>query len=224
MTLIEYADSEMMAIDLANSLAGELGEALRAQDRATLIVPGGSTPGPVFDDLCAADLDWSRVDVILSDERWVPEDHPHSNARLLRERLLVDRAAAATFLPLYAPGDDPEAVLADVEAMLEPHLPAAVGLLGMGTDGHVASLFPRGDNLRLGLHGEAPILVSMRAEGLEHTRVSLSARVLRGTLSLHLVIIGDEKRAVLERARDLPPEEAPVAAILDDATVHWAPE
>lgn len=224
MTLIEYADSEMMAIDVANVLAGELGEALRHRDRATLIVPGGSTPGPIFDDLCAADLDWSRVDVMLSDERWVPEDHPHSNARMLRERLLVDRAAAATFLPLYAHGDDPEAVLADVEAMLEPHLPATVALLGMGADGHVASLFPRGDNLRLGLHAEAPILVSMRAEGLEETRVSLSARVLREALSLHLVVMGDDKRAALERARDLPPEEAPVAAVLEEAVVHWARE
>ncbi len=224
MTLIEYADSEMMAIDVANVLAGELGEALRHRDRATLIVPGGSTPGPIFDDLCAADLDWSRVDVMLSDERWVPEDHPHSNARMLRERLLVDRAAAATFLPLYAHGDDPEAVLADVEAMLEPHLPATVVLLGMGADGHVASLFPRGDNLRLGLHADAPILVSMRAEGLEETRVSLSARVLREALSLHLVVMGDDKRAALERARDLPPEEAPVAAVLEEAVVHWARE
>ena len=224
MTLTEYADSEMMAIDLANILAGELGAALRHGGRATLIVPGGSTPGPVFDDLCAADLDWSRVDVMLSDERWVPEDHPRSNARLVRERLLVDRAAAATFLPFHAPGDSPESVLADVEAMLAPRLPAAVGLLGMGADGHVASLFPRGDNLRLGLHPEAPILVSMRVEGLEETRVSLSARVLREVLSLHLVIVGDEKRAVVERARDLPAEEAPVAAILEEAVVHWARE
>ena len=94
----------------------------------------------------------------------------------------------------------------------------------MGTDGHVASLFPRGDNLRLGLDPAAPILVPMRAPGMEETRVSLSARVLRAALSLHLVIVGRDKRAVLERAAHLAPEEAPVAAILDDATVHWAKE
>jgi 6-phosphogluconolactonase len=224
MKLIEYADADMLAIDLANALAGELAAALMHEDRATLIVPGGSTPGPVFDHLCAADLDWGRVDVMLSDERWVPESDPRSNAGLVRARLLTGRAAAATFLPFYAGGDTPEPALADVEAMVAPHLPASVALLGMGTDGHVASLFPRGDNLRLGLDPAAPILVPMRAPGMEETRVSLSARVLRAALSLHLVIVGRDKRAVLERAAHLAPEEAPVAAILDDATVHWAKE
>lgn len=222
-TLLEYPDRDMMAIDLANTLAGDLTAALTHQDRATLIVPGGTTPAPIFDDLCAADLEWDRVDVMLSDERWVDEGDPASNAALLRKRLLVGRAAAAQFMPFHTPGHTPEEVLADIEAMVMPHLPASVALLGMGADMHIASLFPRGDNLRLGLDAHAPMLVEMRAPGLEHTRVSLSARVLREALSVHLVITGDDKRAALERARKLPPEEAPVAAILDIATVHWAP-
>lgn len=222
MTLNEYPDSEMLAINLANILAGKLTATLMHEDRATLVVPGGSTPGPIFDALCDADLDWSRVDVMLSDERWVPEDDPRSNARLVRQRLLTGRASEARFLPFHAGGDDPEDVLSEVEAMILPHLPISVALLGMGADMHVASLFPRGDNLRLALDPGAPILVSMRAPGLDCTRVSLSARVLRDALSLHLVITGAEKHAALDRAMRLPPEEAPVAAILDQAEVHWA--
>jgi len=159
--------------------------------------------------------------VLLSDERWVPEDDPRSNAALVRARLLTGRATQARFLPFFAGGDDPEDVLSTVEDQIKPHLPISVGLLGMGTDMHTASLFPRGDNLRLALDPEAPILVSMRAEGLDCTRVSLSARVLRDTLSLHLVISGADKRAALDRAMGLPPEEAPVAAILNEAEVHW---
>lgn len=222
MKLLEYADPDMLAIDLANKLAGELAAALMHEDRATLIVPGGSTPGPVFDDLCAADLDWSRVDVLLSDERWVPQDDPASNAGLVRSRLLVDRAAAARFLPFHVEGETPENALTALQDRVEAHLPAAVALLGMGDDMHTASLFPRADNLRLALDPHAPALVEMRAPGLEHTRVSLSARALASSLSLHVVITGLDKRAALERALNLPPQEAPIAAVLDDAVVHWA--
>ena len=222
MTLNEYPDREMLAINLANVLAGKLTATLMHEDRATLVVPGGTTPGPIFDALCDADLDWSRVDVMLSDERWVPQDDPRSNAGLVRARLLTGRAVAATFHPFFAGGEDPEDILSKIEAQIEPLLPISVALLGMGADMHTASLFPRGDNLRLALDPGAPILVSMRAAGLDCTRVSLSARVLRDAMTLHLVITGEDKRAALERALTLPPEEAPVAAILNEAEVHWA--
>lgn len=222
MNLNEYADAEMLAINLANVLAGKLTAALMHEDRATFVVPGGTTPGPVFDALCDADLDWSRVDVMLSDERWVPQDDTRANAGLVRARLLTGRAAAATFHPFYVAGAEPEDVLSDVEAKIEPLLPISVALLGMGADMHTASLFPRGDNLRLALDPAAPVLVSMRAAGLDCTRVSLSARVICDAMSLHLVITGQDKRDALERALTLPPEEAPVAAILNEAEVHWA--
>ena len=210
-------------MDLADRIASDLAEVLHHQDRALLVVPGGTTPGPVFDDLCAARLAWDRIDVTLSDERWVPEDHPRSNAALVKQRLLVERAAAARFLPLYAGGDEAEDSLAEVEAMLAPDLPIAVALLGMGDDMHTASLFPRGDNLRLALDAHAPLLVSMRVASQPEQRVSFSARALRAALHLHIVITGAAKREALQRARHLRPEEAPVAALLDGAQVHWAP-
>ncbi len=84
MKLVEYPDAEMMMMDLADKLASELSSALRANDTASLAVPGGTTPGPIFDSLCAVDLDWSRVQVMLTDERWVPETSERSNTRLLR--------------------------------------------------------------------------------------------------------------------------------------------
>lgn len=223
MKLVEYADAEMMAIDLANVLAGELAGVLMHEDRATLVVPGGASPGPVFDALCAADLDWARVDVLLSDERWVPEEDARSNAALIRKRLLTGRARMARFYPYFTGAPEPESDLAEVEAMIQPHLPVSVALLGMGADMHTASLFPRGDNLRLALDEAAPDLVPMRAPGLDVVRVTLSARVLRASLALHIVVTGAEKRAALERAAKLSPEEAPVAALLDGAVVHWAP-
>ncbi|WP_319824142.1 6-phosphogluconolactonase [Thalassovita sp.] len=222
MKLLDYPDMDMLAIDLAQKLAGELTATLMHEERATLIVPGGTTPGPVFDVLCAAELDWARVDVLLSDERWVPETHERSNTRLLRERLLVGPAAAAHLLPMYTPAATPELAVGQLEQVIRPHLPAAVALLGMGADMHTASLFPGADNLDNALAEDAPLLLAMHAPGQPEPRITLSARALRQSVSLHVLITGAEKRAALERALDLEPEEAPIVAVLADAVVHWA--
>jgi 6-phosphogluconolactonase len=94
-------------------------------------------------------------------------------------------------------------------------------LLGMGADMHTASIFPGADQLDLALNGDDR-LVAMRAPGAPEPRITLSAKVLKSAMSRHIVIIGAEKREALERARHLTPEEAPVAAVLNGATVHWA--
>jgi 6-phosphogluconolactonase len=223
MNFIDYADSELMAVHLANTLAGELTATLEHRERALFVVPGGSTPGPVFDSLCDADLDWSRVDVLLSDERWLPEAHDRSNTRLVRERLLTGRAARARYLPLYGGPEPPDSVLAELEANIAPALPINVCLLGMGEDMHTASLFPGADKLEAALEAQAPVLMAMRAAQVPEPRVTLTARVLAGALALHLIVTGEGKKAALERARALPPASAPVAAVLRGATVHWAP-
>ncbi len=220
--LVEYPDREMMMMDLANILAGEINGALMHEDRVTFAAPGGSTPGPVFDALCAAQLDWSRVRVVPTDERWVPEASERSNARLLRKRLLVDRAAAATLIPLFAEGGAPEDHLDALAEALRPALPISVLLLGMGADGHVASLFPGADRLDAALAEDAPPLMAMRAPGAPEPRVSLTLPVLRNALRIHILITGREKRETLERARRSRASEMPVSALLSEATVHWA--
>ncbi|WP_372573896.1 6-phosphogluconolactonase [Ruegeria jejuensis] len=222
MNLREYADRDMLAIDVANMLAGELETALLHHDTVSLAVPGGTTPGPIFDVLCAADLEWDRVHVLPTDERCVPADSDRSNARLITERLLVNRAAKAQFLPLYKPADDPSDVLSDLEAGLAPELPLSVLVLGMGSDMHTASLFPGMPGLAAALEGHAPALAIAQPETQPETRITLTGPVLNGALSKHLVIFGQEKRDVLDRAMSLPPEEAPIAAVLDGITVHWA--
>ncbi len=222
MKLVEYADREMMMIDLANKLAGELGSCLMRHDFASFAVPGGTTPGPIFDALCAADLDWSRVHVMLTDERWVPETSERSNTRLLRQRLLVERAADAVLVPLYLDAPEPEDRLDEIAASLEAEVPISVLLLGMGGDMHVASLFPGADRLAEALSPKAPAVMAMRAPGAPEPRVTLTAQVLDGAMSKHLVITGPEKRAALERAAHLSPTEAPVRAVWSDLIVHWA--
>ncbi len=221
MKIVEYPDRDMLAIDVANVLAGELESCLFNHDFASFAVPGGTTPGPIFDVLCAADLDWSRVHVMLTDERWVDEGSDRSNGALLRRRLLVNRAEAALFRPFYVPGASIEDGAAQVSEELAGDMPISVLMLGMGADMHTASLFPGAGGLAAAMAPGAPLVCPIFADGQE-PRVSLSAPALDGAMSKHLVIFGAEKRAALEAAAHLPAQEAPIGAVLRDMTVHWA--
>lgn len=222
MNIVEYADPELLAMGVANVLAGELKNALLVHDFVSFAVPGGTTPGPVFDLLSAIHLDWDRVHVMLTDERWVPQDHASSNAGLIQKRLLVDRAAAATFIPFYHAGLDAAAGSAQVAQSLASELPLSVLMLGMGADMHTASLFPGAEGLDAAMSDDAALLCPIMPHGHDIARVTLPAHVLQGAMAKHVVIFGAEKRAAIEAAQSLPPAQAPIAAVLDDATIHWA--
>ena len=153
---IAYPDREMLALSLANRLAGQLSQHLRVSDSASLCVPGGTTPAPVFEMLSASELDWSRVTVFLNDERWVDGGSTRSNSRLLHRHLLRDKAQAAQYLDLYTGDATPEEAVPALTAAVAPHLPVTVLLLGMGADMHTASLFPSASETVLALAPDAP--------------------------------------------------------------------
>jgi 6-phosphogluconolactonase len=221
MILKTYLDRDALMAGLSAVMVDQLAAALR-HGPATLCVPGGTTPGPVFDALSQTDLDWARIFVLLNDERWVSEDSPRSNTRLLRDRLLRGKAAKATLLPLYAPAPQPDDKLEGLGQAIAPHLPITVLLLGMGNDMHTASLFPGADHLSQALAPDAPILMALRADSAGESRITLTARVLQAAAHIHILITGPEKRLALDRALTLPPELAPIRTVLDQATVHWA--
>lgn len=218
----EYPDRAALMADLAARMAGELRAEIKAKGRASLCVPGGTTPGPVFDLLAKADLDWSRVAVFLNDERWVGTDSPRSNTALIQARLLTGRAGAATLIPLYQASDQPEAVLAALSAGVMPHLPISVLLLGMGADMHTASLFPDADLLTQAMGPDAPVLMALRADTAGEPRITITARHLTTAAHIHILITGADKRAAILKAEKLPVLQAPVAAVLPRATIHWA--
>jgi 6-phosphogluconolactonase len=219
--MITYPTRDALMEGVAAAIADQLRGAL-ATRRASLSVPGGTTPGPVFDLLAETDLDWARVSVVLNDERWVGEDSPRSNTRLLRERLLVGYAAKARLLPLYAPLFEPEEAMDLLGQGIARHLPITVLLLGMGEDMHTASLFPGADRLAEALAPDAPTLMALRAAGAGEPRITLTAPVLRAAQNIHVLITGMAKRAALERALTLTEAEAPIKVVLDKAVVHWA--
>lgn len=217
-----YPDREMLALSLADCIASQLAQHLRSNERATLCVPGGTSPAPVFETLSGTDLDWDRVTVVLGDERWVDGDHKRSNSRLLRRHLLKDKAAAAHYIDLYTGDASPDLATEALAARLAPHLPLTVVLLGMGNDMHTASLFPGADQLAAAMALDAPPVMAIRAEGAEEPRITLTRPVLAEALNIHVLIMGPEKREALERAQKLDPIEAPIRAFLDQAIVHWA--
>ncbi|WP_045389626.1 6-phosphogluconolactonase [Falsirhodobacter sp. alg1] len=222
MNFNEYPDREFLFLNLANKIASELADFLRREGKATLCVPGGTTPGPIFDTLSGVDLDWENVTVFLNDERWVPEDNARSNTRLIKQRLLTGKAAGAKYVPLYSDEGTPEEALGGLSEGLAPHLPISVLLLGMGNDMHTASLFPGADRLEEALSDKAPLLLPMRAQAADEPRITLTAKPLKEAFSTHLLITGAEKRAALERAEKLSPVDAPIRAVWPNLSVHWA--
>lgn len=222
MNFIEYADREMLFMRVANDLAGELRSVLQMHDKASFAVPGGTTPGPIFDLLSAIDLDWERVHVMLTDERWVPEGDSQSNTGLLKQRLLTGKASKAKLIPYYRTGKTAAEGCAEVADSLTPELPISLLVLGMGADMHTASLFPGAGGLGAAMAPEAPLLCPIQPVGQKIERVTLPAHALNGAMARHLVIFGQDKRDALERALTLPPEQAPIGAVLGGGTVHWA--
>lgn len=214
---------------LARQLAEAVAEALRAdlaeRERALMVVSGGSTPLPFFRALAAMDLPWARIQVTLADERWVAEEAADSNARLVREHLLQGAAAEARFVSLTSGAETPEQGVEEVTARLaDLAWPASVVVLGMGGDGHTASLFPDSRELGLALTTEAP-LVAVRTPSQPQARITLSAERLHRARRHFLHITGGDKRDVLARALSGDDaRELPIRAFLAcPVAIYWAP-
>ncbi|KVC78443.1 6-phosphogluconolactonase [Burkholderia ubonensis] len=210
----------------SDALAQAVGDALRAAlarpARATLAVSGGTSPRPFLQTLSHAALDWASVDVTLVDDRWVPEDDAASNARLVRDTLLQHAAAPATFLPLVDTGAALDAHVAALNANPAHRLPD-VAVLGMGEDGHTASIFadaPEWDHAIT----TAERFVAVHPGAAPHARVSFSLDALKRIDRLFLLIAGNRKREVLEAAASSPQKNAISQLANDKGTqldVYW---
>ncbi|MCO4824703.1 MAG: 6-phosphogluconolactonase [Amylibacter sp.] len=222
-TYSNYESRDALFAGLATVVAAQLADALGQNGRATLAVPGGTTPAPFFEILRKVPLDWKNVTILLTDERFVPETSDRSNTRLLRETLFQDLAAAATYVPMYLEADQPEDVLGALQKSIAEALPLDICVLGMGADMHTASIFPEADLLAEALADDAPIFLPMRAPNAPEPRMTLTAPVLRRAGHVHLLIAGTAKKAALAVAQqDGPIIDAPVRAILPQAHIHYA--
>jgi len=224
--LIRYKNRARQASSLAALVAAQLMDALRDRDRATIALPGGGTPGAFLHALADADIDWSRIEIMPTDERFVPETSSRSNMRMLRQIMMQGGARAARLIPFYAPAPRPEDVITNLGTDAEAALPLDVCVLGMGADMHTASLFPGADGLAAALDPEAAAaLFVLRAPNAPEPRISLGARALLGAPHLHLLLAGPEKLAALEAAEQPGAvTEAPVRLILrapQGVSIHY---
>ncbi|MFZ5669394.1 MAG: 6-phosphogluconolactonase [Pseudomonadota bacterium] len=208
MTEVEaFPDAEAAAQAAAEAIAAALVRAIRERGAAVFVATGGRSPGRVYDRLAEADLDWSRVAVVLSDERWVDPASPDSNQRLLAERLFRGRAGSAGFTPLKTDAPDAAAGALAVEAPVAGLAPFAATLLGMGEDGHIASLFPGNPALAQGLDPAGDRFVVHAPAGDPapvQDRVSLTLRALLASDLIVVLTAGEAKRRMIERGADRP--------------------
>ena len=215
-----FPDAAAWAEACAARLGETLGAALLDQGRAVFAGAGGSTPSPIYADLARIELDWSSIIVTLVDERYVPETSPDSNAALIKRTLLTGSAAAARFLPLYAPSVTVDRAAAEASKAL-----AAEGgrldavLLGMGEDGHVCSMFPDSPTLKTLLTPDlkpAVYGVPPGRDGLAppQERLSINLPYLAKARRVLLALTGAKKRAVFEREAAGDPRIHPIAALI----------
>ncbi len=224
-----FETREALDAALAADVADVLADAVRERGEATLALSGGTTPHGVLARLGARELPWDRVRVTLVDDRWVPTDHADSNERMVRERLLSGPAGAASFVSLHTEAEHPRDGLAVIEDRLGGFATFDYLMLGMGPDGHFASLFPGADNLAEGLALDgAASCIAVDPPVAPHARISMTLPRIADTQRLVLHLTGDDKRAVFEQAvgeRDA--QTLPIAAVIElpapQLEVLWAP-
>ncbi len=236
---ITAADADALAELLCEAICLQLRASLASQDKATLVVSGGSTPLPVFLRLSQQSLDWARIVVTLADERWVPVSDADSNERMVREKLLSGAARQATFISLYRAGETPEAAIAAIDRSIG-QLPGPISavILGMGADGHTASLFPQTPGLEAAMDLDTPdCAVIQRPTAVPQTRITLTRKVLLSAQRCFLHITGEPKRTVLEAALQVQSgpgriaqpraKSLPIAGFFEQhngaMSVYWSP-
>lgn len=210
------ADPSVQAATLAAAIAANLGAALVRRAGASLVLSGGRSPTLMFAHLAHHKLDWSRVQITLADERWVETEDPASNEGLLRATLLRGMAVQARFLGLKnaapAPASGAAQAWGAISAMPRPF---DVVVLGMGDDGHTASLFPGSAGLAAALEEDAaPGCLEMRSPVAPHARLSLNLAALLDSRHIYVQIRGAQKWQVYQRARaEGEVAELPIRAI-----------
>jgi len=225
-----YPDAQTLTEALAAEIVAALQDALRAGRDASLVVSGGRSPTSLFDLLSNTSLEWSRVWIALTDERWVDSASGDSNEHLVRAHLLRHAASGAHFTGLKSDAATPQAAAAaSWSAIARLPRPFDYTLLGMGDDGHTASLFPLSPGIATAIDPlQPPGCVAMSAPVEPHARMSLNMSALLQSRRIGLLIMGAGKWSTLERADGTGPiAEMPVRALLRQQqvplTVHWSP-
>jgi 6-phosphogluconolactonase len=228
--LTEFTARSELDNELAKTVSTILAKAVKNTGKASIAVSGGSTPKGFFSVLSQSDIDWSKVTITLADERWVPIDSDASNTRLVHENLLQNKAKEAKFFHLKQGNEITSETLADLNvAASKTLLPLDVLILGMGEDGHTASLFPCSDEITSGLDvTNDAVLLKVQPKTASHQRISFTFASLMTSKNIFLHSCGEGKKTVLTQALGGDdPFEMPIRAFLQhpslNTQIFWAP-
>ena len=216
----KFLTLEDAASALVIDLVSTLREAISIRGQALLAVSGGKTPRKVFKYLREHRLNWNNVTITLTDERWIPNDHVESNEQLVRSHLLKYLSEDTTFIPLYGGHGSLEADVKSCESRLKTLLlPFDAVYLGIGTDGHFASLFPGDDALNV----SDSLCVAIAGTNSRLARISLTATAILKARKIYLLFSGEEKHSVYLRAKTPGPHnEIPLRLILSQVDIPVA--
>lgn len=220
----EYPDLEPCIESLTRDIVERIRTRLQTQRLFTLAVSGGRSPIPLFERLAKAELEWARVRIRMVDERYVPPEHEDSNEGLVRRHLLTGSAAGADFRGLYARG---ATIAQAVDAANEDAQRIQLGILGMGDDGHTASLFPGASQLDAALAPDAASYLHVTPPQAAHERITLSLPALKACEHLVLYFSGPEKRELLSQAEKAISKQWPISYLAAEPgvpfDVYWHP-
>jgi len=222
---------DAMAADAAQLLQASMAQA----GQSTFVVSGGSSPMPLYDRLSKTPLPWGLVSIALADERWVAGDHEASNEKKIRASLLQNNAADASFVGMKNSSASPQQGLAACEAQYRqlPD-PIALTVLGLGNDGHTASLFPFAAGIDTALDSASENLcaaidaLESEVTGAYTARMTMTKRALLNSKHIYLLIMGEDKWQTLKRAMSSSDQlSMPIRALLQQTSVpisvYWAP-
>lgn len=222
-TLKKYPNSQLLIEDLAAYIVKDLKQAIDKKGHASIAVSGGKTPIPLFKLLSQQDLDWHNVFITLVDDRWVDDTDDASNEKLVLTYLLQNKAKLANFVGLKNSCDNPFDGAEITDKILNKiPMPLDVLILGMGEDGHTASLFPGAANLRAGLDMKSGRkVVGMTPLTAPLDRITLTLPTILDSQNIYLHLVGESKMQVLEQAEkgdDI--NQMPIRAILQQNKVN----
>ena len=226
MNFHSFSSNTEQCQELAKKVGDNIANLLASQEQVNLCLPGGTTPGEMFDYLSTMELDWSRVCVLMSDERWVPSDDPLSNEALLRSRLSRNNAEQVRIFSYYEHSLPIEAATKRFNSGMGNVTPLDICVLGMGEDGHTASLFPDMADLQGALDLDVPEkLIVVDSVSQPVLRVSLNMSALVNAKHHYVLLRGERKKAVIEEANKGKDMALPISHLLAacvDTEVYYA--
>jgi len=229
-TFNSYKNKDELAKHLAERISAKLASAIKKRKIASLVVSGGTTPIPFFHALSMSPIDWTSIILTLVDERWVDVTDPASNELLVRDNLLQNYAAKARLIGLKTTSPDP--FLGEIECESKINgisRPFDTVVLGMGNDGHTASLFPNDARLADGLDPNSKrSCIGVSPENSPYERISMTLPAILDCRHLFLHITGRKKKEVFNKAlEDGPVQDMPIRAFLRqnkvELSIFWAP-